>query len=164
LTQQLIMFRAQRRLNGMVPELDAAGVPTGRYQQAEIKPSEVNSAHNTLIKAADQIRELEKALAIDKKTRESGGTHTVANYVETLKYAARTYGVHLSKRVKDYERVMMEARWKLRLLRNGDPEDRSYHGLTEKSFCQWLEKELETLEEADRRFAHEKGRLFVGKL
>src|SRR4051812_4316288 len=31
LSQHLVMYRAQQRMNGMAPETDSSGVPTGRY-------------------------------------------------------------------------------------------------------------------------------------
>lgn len=166
LSQQLVIFRAQQRLNGMVPELDDMDVPTGRYRvdKEALKPSEMSAAQSTITKASTEIRELERALGIDKRTREAGGQHTVQDYVQTLKGAAREYGVHVSKRVKAYERVCMEARWRLRLLDNGDAEDRAYHDLTPAKFCDWMRGQLAELEEADKRFAHEKGKLVVGRL
>lgn len=164
LSQQLAMYRAQQRMNGMKAELDAAGNPTGRYLREEVKVSEMSAAQTTITKASEEIRQLEKALGIDKKTREQGGAHTVASYVTTLKGAAREYGIRLSKRMQEYERVMMEARWKLRLLRNGDPEDRSYHKLTPQSFLDWLEEELRKIEDVDKQFAKDKHRVFMGQL
>lgn len=125
LSQQLAMFRAQQRMNGIAPELDAKGLPTGRYRRKELKVADMSAAQKTILTASGEIREFEKTLGIDKKAREAGGTHTVQNYVKTLKTAARKYGLHLSKRMQEYENVMMEARWKLRLLRNGDAEDRN---------------------------------------
>jgi hypothetical protein len=83
--------------------------------------------------------------------------------VSTLKLAARQYGIHLSTRMKAYEKVMMDARWKLRLLRNGDPEDRSYHKLTPQAFCDWLEEELKKLEQVDKDFARDKATVFAGR-
>jgi hypothetical protein len=163
LSQQLAMFRAQQRMNGMKPKLDDKGVPTGEYVRAELKVNEMGAAQSTIIKASVEIRELEKALGIDKKTREQGGAHTVQNYVTTLKKAARQYGIQLNKRMQAYEKVMMDARWKLRLLRNGDPEDRSYHKLTPQTICEWLEDELAKLEELDRQYAREKHAVFVGR-
>lgn len=163
LTQQLIVFRAQQDLNGMEPALDEEGIPTGQYRKAS-KPRDEAAAAGRLTRASEEIRALEKQLGIDKKTREAGGQHTVIDYVKNLKGAARQYGLHVSKRVKEYERVCMEARWKLRLLANGDAEDLSYHGLSEATFCRWMRDELAKLEAADERFAHEKGALFVGKL
>lgn len=163
LSQQLAMFRAQQRMNGMKPKVDDKGVPTGEYVRSELKINDMGAAQSTIVKASTEIRELEKALGIDKKTREQGGAHTVQNYVGTLKKAARQYGVHLSKRMQAYEKVMMDARWKLRLLRNGDPEDRSYHKLTPQAICDWLEKELADLEEIDKQFAKDKHAVFVGR-
>lgn len=163
LTQQLIIFRAQQDLNGMEPALDEEGIPTGQYRKAG-KPRDASAAANSITRASAEIRELEKQLGIDKKTREAGGQHTVIDYVKNLKAAARQYGLHVSKRVKEYERVCMEARWKLRLLANGDAEDLQYHGLSEATFCQWMRDELGKLEEVDERFAQEKGALFVGRL
>jgi hypothetical protein len=163
LSQQLVIFRAQQDLNGMEPELDDMDVPTGRYRKAK-KPRDATAAANTITRASAEIRELEKQLGIDKKTREAGGQHTVIDYVKTLKGAAREYGVHLSKRVKEYERVCMEARWRLRLLANGDAEDLGYHDLSPEKFCDWMRGELAVLEDVDKRFAKEKGKLFVGRL
>jgi hypothetical protein len=163
LSQQLAMFRAQQRMNGMAPELDEKGVPTGDYIRRELKVSDMSAAQSTIVKASVEIRELEKALGIDKKTREAGGAHNVQNYVQTLKAAARQYGLHLSHRMQAYEAVMMEARWKIRLLRNGDAEDRRYHNLTDKTFVDWLEKELKRLEGVDQQFAREKHAVFIGR-
>jgi hypothetical protein len=163
LSQQLAMFRAQQRMNGMAPKLDDKGMPTGQYVRKELKVNDMGAAQSTIIKASTEIRELEKALGIDKKTREAGGAHTVQNYVGTLKAAARQYGIHLSKRMREYERVMMDARWRLRLMRNGDAEDRAYHKLTPQTVCDWLEGELAKLEELDKQYAREKHAVFVGR-
>lgn len=164
LTQQLAMFRAQQRMNGMTPELNPQGRPTGNYVFQQLKVSDMSAAQSTITKASTEIRELEKALGIDKKTREAGGTHTVQNYVGTLKAAARQYGIHLSHRMREYEKVMMEARWKIRLLRNGDVEDRQYHKLTERTLVDWLERELTRLEDVDKQFAREKHRVYLGRV
>jgi hypothetical protein len=163
LSQQLAMFRAQQRMNGMKPKLDERGVPTGQYVRSELKVNDMGAAQSTIIKASTEIRELEKALGIDKKTREAGGAHTVQNYVTTLKSAARQYGIHLSKRMKAYEQLAMDARWRLRLMRNGDAEDRAYHKLTPQTVCDWLEEELTKLEAIDKEYAREKHAVFVGR-
>jgi hypothetical protein len=91
LSQVLAQFRAQQRMNGMTIERDGNGSPTGRYLQKE-PSSDLSAAQSTITKAAEEIRELEKALGVDKKTREAGGQHTVANYITELKSAAREYG------------------------------------------------------------------------
>lgn len=143
LSQVLTLYRAQRDLSD---EKKAGG------------------AQAMVSKASDEIRKAEKALGIDKASREKGGQHSVSDYLTTLKKAAFEKGVHISNRVKEYERVMMEARWKIRLLRNGDLEDRQYHRLTAESIIDWLEKELGKLEEKDKEWAKEKGAIWVGKL
>jgi hypothetical protein len=164
LTQQLVMFRAQQRMTGMEPEFDHNGLPTGVYKQTTLKAADMSAAQNMIVKAAGEIRELEKALALDKKTRESGGQHTVASYVSTLKEAARKYGLHISKRVMAYEKFAMELRWRIRLLNNGDAEDRAYHNLSPSTVLEWCENELKALEEADQRYAKEIGAIYVGKV
>jgi hypothetical protein len=40
LSQQLAMFRAQQRMNGMAPELDDRGLPTGQYKRQEVRVSD----------------------------------------------------------------------------------------------------------------------------
>lgn len=165
LTQNLALFRAQQQINGMEPEFDPSGIPTGRYKKITNQKSADRTAQQKItIEASKEIRELEKALGIDKKTRESGGAHNVADYLTKLKKAAHMYGVHISKRMKRYEQTMMEARWKIRLLRNGDPEDLKEHDISEASIVKWLEDELVELEEADKLYAKEKGRIYLGQL
>jgi hypothetical protein len=164
LSQQLLSFRAQQRMNGMAPKLDGKGLPTGHYERTQVKVADMGAAQTTILKASGEIRELEKALGIDKKTREAGGAHTVQNYVSTLKAAARHYGVHLSTRMREYEKVMMEARWRLRMLTNADAEDRSYHKITPQSICDWLAGELARIEQLDQRYAHEKHKVFLGRI
>lgn len=164
LTQQLALFRAQQRINGMEPVLDANNVPTGEYKVEKLKPSELAAAQETVRKASKEIRDIEIALGIDKKNREAGGTQTVPQYVSLLKRAAHEYGVHISKRTLEYERVCMEARTKLRILKNADEEDKAYEGVSEQAILDWLRNELAKLEEIDKKFAKEKGKVFVGKL
>lgn len=143
LSQSLTLYRAQRDL------------------QDEEKSGK---AQGQIIKASGEIRELEKALGIDKKSREAGGQHTVATYIENLKRAAHERGVRLSERVIEYEQFMMELRWKLRLLRNGDAEDRSHHGLSEAAVLNWASDQLDELEEKEKEWANTKGKVFVGRL
>jgi hypothetical protein len=140
------------------------GLAMYRAQVDLADPEKAKGASVRIRDAAAEIRELEKSLGIDKKSREAGGQHTVNDYVSRLKRAAHLKGVHISERVKAYEALAMEARWKIRLLRNGDDEDRNYHGLSEKAIVDWLEGELARLEELDKTWAREKGAVFIGKL
>lgn len=164
LSQSLTMFRAQQRLNGMVAEKDQAGVPTGRYIEEEVDPKTLAASQGAITKASEEIRALEKALGIDKKSREAGGAYNVADYIATLKKAAHEMGIHISERFKFSEDVMMEARWKIRLLRNGDPEDRQHHDVSPDKIIDWLEKKLAEAEQVDIDFAKNKGHLYLGKL
>jgi hypothetical protein len=164
LSQHLIIFRAERRLNGMEPELDHGGVPTGRYKHEPPSNNEIQAAQKAISSGAKEIRELESSLGIDKKTREAGGQHTVGDYVTKLKKAAHQMGVHISKRLLRYEEFCMELRWKVRSLKNCDAEDRQYLDLTPEKVLEWAEKELAEIEIMDKEFAKEKGKLFLGEL
>lgn len=143
LSQALIMYRAQSDL---------------------LEPKKATNAQNVMINAAKEIRELEKALGIDKKTREAGGKHETRDYVTQLKRAAHAKGVRIVERTKEYEAFAMELRWKLRLLRNGDDEDKEYEGITESSVLEWAERKLAELESKDQEWADQKGKLYVGRL
>lgn len=143
LSNLLLMYRAQRDL---------------------AQPDKQAKAQAMISAATDDIRKGEKALGIDKATRERGGQHTVADFITRLKRAAYEKGVHVSDRVKAYEAVMMEARWRIRLNRNGDQEDKDYHKVSDKAIVAWLEVELAKLEEKDKTWAKEVGALYVGKL
>jgi hypothetical protein len=164
LSQNLTLFRAQQTLNGMKPQLDAAGVPTGLYEAIEVTAKTTAAAQKAITTASEEIRALEKALGIDKKTREAGGAYNVADYIATLKQAAKSMGIHISERFLFYENVMMEARWQIRLLRNGDPEDKLHHNVSEANVIKWLEDRLAEAEEIDREYAANEGKLYLGKL
>ncbi len=165
LSQQLEVYRAQQLMNGMEPVLDANDVPTGEYKLLEVKDATKNAAQQRLIKATAEVREIEKSLGIDKKTRESGGQYSVEEYIGKLKKAGRTYGLHISRRFKLHESFVNELRWRARLLRNGDSEDRQYHGVeTAEKVVAWAEGEMQKIEDADKRFANEKGAMVVGSL
>lgn len=164
LAQQLIAFRASQALAGMEPEFDARGLPTGYYIKSPNAAKLAAGAQKTLILASDQIRAIEVTLGIDKKTREAGGQHTVQNYVSTLKAAGREYGLRIQQRVMEYERILMDARQRLRILYNADDEDRQYHNITPDTICAWLFDELGMIEEDDKRHARDKMRIYVGKI
>ena len=122
------------------------------------------TASTRIASAAGEIRALEKALGIDKKTRDSSSGQNLAEYLAMLKRAAHARGVHISARTKAYEEFNMALRQKIRVLRNADDEDRLYEGVSEVSIIQWAEGELARLEAKDQEWAQEKGRVFVGRL
>lgn len=164
LNLNVTIFRAQQGLNGMIPQTDAQGVPTGRLIFSEPTAAEAKGHHKAINDASKEIRELEKSLGIDKRTRDAGGGENLAQYIMTLKAAGRQYGIHIQKRVKAYEEFNMELRWKLRVLRNGDEEDRAEHNITEATILSWAETRLAELEQLDQAFARTKQRIFAGRL
>jgi hypothetical protein len=164
LQNQIEAFRAQRLLNGMMPQLDNAGVPTGAYIQATLDADERDKALRRLTSASDQIQKIEKALGIDKVTRESGGQVSVSNYITTLKKAGHQRGIHITEQFKRTEKFRFELSTMLRMLDNLDIEDRNYHGITVESVLQYCRDAIKELEAVDKEFAHENGKLYVGKL
>lgn len=164
LQQQVLLFRSQRMLNGMEAELDNSGVPTGRYIQKSMDSEATAAAQKIMNTATGQITSLEKVLGITKEQRESGGQVSVEQYIRTLKRAAHDRGVHISKRVTAYEQFVQDLSWRLRVLKNADAEDKSYHDITPEKVCDWAREQVEELAEVDRKFAKEIGVLYVGKL
>jgi hypothetical protein len=164
LQQQVTLYRAQCALNGVEAELDNAGVPTGRYKQHKLDADETDKFLRMLNEATKQIQTIEKALGIDKVSREAGGAVTVENYLRTLKRAAHDRGIHISKRVIAYEQFCMDLKTRLRILKNADAEDRNYHDITPERVLAWATEQLDALEEVDKKFAREKGKVYIGKL
>jgi len=164
LQQQIVVFRCQTAINGMEPELDGRGVPTGSYKRVEMDGGELASYGRALLEASKEMRALEKALGIDKQTREAGGAHTLSNYIAVLKRAAHDRGIHISKRTLEYERFVNELRWKVRMLYHADKEDRAYHDITPKSVLDWIVGEVVVLDKIDTDYAREKGKLYIGEL
>lgn len=164
LTQNLALFRAQQVMNGMEPEVSNEGIPTGRYKKVPVKTTDAAAAQKMVLTAASEIREIEKALGIDKKTRDAGGGDSIAGYLGALKVAGRQLGVHVVKRTRAYEEFAMELRWRLRVLRNGDQEDKAHHNISEATVCDFATNRLAELEQIDKEFAKDKGKIFAGKL
>jgi hypothetical protein len=164
LQNQLIVYREQTAMNGMKQEVDASGIPTGNWQLVDVDGDEMAAHMTVLNKAAAEITRVEKVLGIDKATRESGGAYTVENYLRTLKRAGHARGIHISKRALAYEEFANQLRWRLRGLKNWDAEDRAYHKLTPETVLDWCREELSALEEIDKKFAREVGKLYIGKL
>ncbi len=164
LTQQLIIFRAQRKLNGMQAQVDASGVATGAYVMVDLDGEETSRFQKILNTASTEIKAHEKHLGIDKVTREQGGTISIESYIRTVKKAAHDRGIHISKRFIAHEKFANQLRTMLRMFYNLDTEDRAYHDLTEANIMKWCSDQLAEIEELDRKFAHEKGRLYAGKL
>lgn len=162
LFQQVLMYRAQIALSGLKEQVDNSGVPTGIWVEAET--SDVTAAATQLQRATDQIKGLEKALGIDKVTRESGGAYNLADYLRTLKAAAHQRGIHISKRVLRIERFYNELSWRIRALRTWDAEDRAHHDITPESVIAWCEVQIAEILEADKAFGKEKGKVYVGRL
>jgi hypothetical protein len=142
------------------------GVAMYRAQQDLADPKKASSAVKTIGQASEQIRELEKALGIDKKSREAGGQHTIADYVARIKLAAHEKGVRISERTLAFEAFVMELRWKLRVLANGDTEDKRYMlgQDPEGAVLAWATQQVEKLEEDEKKWAEQKGRVFVGRV
>lgn len=161
---QLETFRSQRRLNGLEAERDANGIPTGRYIKTTLDSDERDKAMRRLNSATGEIRTIEKALGIDKVSREAGGQVSVSNYLRTLKKAAHDRGIHISKRLLAYEKFCNDLRWRLRVIHNTDAEDRAYHDLTPEKLLKWAEDELKGLEQIDKNFARDVGKVYIGKL
>lgn len=164
LQSQILLFRAQTAINGMKPEVDANGVPTGRYKRIDLDAAELSAQHRVMTESSKEMRALEKQLGIDKVTREAGGSHTLDNYLTTLKKAAHVRGVHVSGRFLEYEALVNDARTRLRMLYKADAEDRAYHNISPKSVLDWLYAECDRMEQVDIEFARDHGKLFVGKL
>lgn len=164
LLQQLVVYRCQYAVNGMEPEVDKRNVPTGSYKRADMDGQLLGAYQKALIAAQQEMGRLEKQLGIDKATRESGGAHTLENYIKTLKRAAHTRGIHISKRTLAYEAFVNELRWKVRMLAHADTEDRAYHDISGKTVFKWIYDELKRLEKIDKDFARDKGKVFIGQL
>jgi hypothetical protein len=50
------------------------------------------------------------------------------------------------------------------MLFHSDAEDRRYHNINPKTVLEWAQHELVKLEQVDKDFARDKGKLYTGKL
>jgi len=153
--------RMMQRLSGHIPTFDDNGDLIGLRTVSE---EERSTILDQLPKLQVEIRKIESALKLDKKTREGDGGGDIRAYMESLKKAAIQHGVHLSERYVAYDNFVNEVRWRMRVLRDADKEDRKYHDVENPdALVKWMEAELEKLEEVDKEFANNKQSLWVAK-
>jgi hypothetical protein len=162
LVQHMSLYRAQQALSGRFTELDNEGLPTGRYAYRVLKVNETRVYNDQATTASKEIRELEKAMMVDRASRDKAGDESLKGWLVTMKARAHRYGLHVSNRVKRYEEFAMELRWRLRLNEVGDPEDKAYENVSDADIVKWCREQLRELEEADRKFAQEEGALVLG--
>lgn len=164
LMHQLTLFRAQRGLSGLVPQYDDDDIFTGQFQRVKVSQGAANQYSAEISRAGKDIRETEKILGIDKKSRDAAGDQDIPTYLRKLKAFGREMGIHISKRVHAYEEFVNELRWRVRLEQNGDAEDKQYHECTPEGILKWAAAHLDELAEIDKQFAKERQKLVVGKL
>lgn len=163
LVQQINLYRAQMAMSGRIPELDDDDLPTGRMVSRVLKPAEMRQHQESVNTASKEIREIEKAMGIDKKSREQAGDESLRGWLVTMKERAHRYGLHVSGRVKAYEEFAMELRWRLRLNESDDTEDKVYEDCTDEGVLKWAREQLAELEQKDREFAEKESALVLGK-
>ena len=164
LVQQINLYRAQLGLSGRVPKTDEDGLPTGEYEQRVLRNTEVRSYQEQITNASKEIREIERTMGIDKKSRDQAGDESLKSWLVQMKARAHRYGLHVSKRVHAYEEFAMELRWRLRLNEIGDAEDKHYEECSDEGVIRWARAQLAELEQADRKFAQEEGALVLGSI
>lgn len=164
LQQHIVLFRAQQQINGLVPELDEDDLPTGKTERLKLSAAEMSRQHEILLNASKEIRSLEEALGVNKKARDASGSQTLADYLDNLRSAANEYGVHITERTKAFEQFCMDLRWRVRLNEVGDDEDKAYHDCTDEGVLRWARTELGKLEEKDKLYAQQRGKLWTGRL
>jgi hypothetical protein len=162
LVQHVNLYRSQQALSGRVPEIDSNDLPTGRYVAKVLKPAEIKSWQEQITTVSKEIREIEKTMGIDKKSRDAAGDESLKSWLIAMKGRAHRYGLHVSGRVKAYEEFTMELRWRLRLNEVGDAEDKHYEDVDDAGVVKWAREQLAVLEEADKKFATDEGALVLG--
>jgi cobalamin biosynthesis Mg chelatase CobN len=162
LVQHINLYRAQQALSGRVPEIDEDEMPTGRYVSRQLKAAEVRAFQEQINTASKEVREIERTMGIDKKSRDSAGDESIKSWLTSMKARSHRYGLHVSGRVKAYEEFVMELRWRLRLNEIGDAEDKAYENVSDADIVKWCREQLTELEKADQEFAKDEGALILG--
>lgn len=158
---ELTAHRMTQRLAGHVPQYDSQGQFIG-YEVVDA--DEIALITKNLPSVQSEIRSIEQHLRLDKKSREGHGQQEIKEYMETLKRAAKQYGVHLSDRYKKYDEFRNELAWKLRVLDNADSKDKAYHNISEESIIKYMRDFLAEMDDFDKSFAHDKQSVWVGKI
>ncbi len=163
LVQHMSLYRAQQALSGRLPELDVDDLPTGRYVARILKPAELRAYQDQINTVSKEIREIEKAMGVDKKSRDAAGDESAKAWLIAMKARAHRYGLHVSRRFVAQDEFINELKWRIRLnLETGDAEDKNYEDCTDAGIIKWCQRQLAELVEKDQKFAQEEGALVIG--
>jgi hypothetical protein len=162
LVQHINLYRAQQALSGRIPEVDETDLPTGRYVMRTLTPNEIKAYQEQINTASKEVREIERTMGIDRKSRDQAGDESMKSWLLAMKARAHRYGLHVSARTKAYEEFAMELRWRCRLNEVGDAEDKAYEDVSDAGVVRWAREHLAELERKDKEFAQEQGALILG--
>lgn len=120
------------------------------YMQARVDERQIQKSISDYSK---ELRQVKKALGIDKATRDKDKQDSVGDYIETLLRRAREFGVHRNQQYEKAVTLIYEVKAMVRMYDKCDEEERNELDLSPESIMEWIRTNMvEEWDEIDEAF------------
>lgn len=119
------------------------------YDGNRIDLTEIRKAVNEQQK---EVRDIKKALGMDKITRDKDKGQQTATYLEDLRHRAKEFGVMRNKQAVAAITMWQELTSIIQFYNNLTDDERKEEHVTEREIINWIESKIPEFEEIDRQF------------
>lgn len=120
------------------------------YMQARVDERDIGSRINDYSK---ELRQVKKALGIDKASRDKDKSESVGDFVENLLRRAKEFGVHRNQQYEKAVTLIYELKAMVRMYDRCDEEERKELDLSPESIMEWIRTNMvEEWDEIDAAF------------
>lgn len=120
------------------------------YMQARVDERQVQKSISDYSK---ELRQVKKALGIDKATRDKDKQDSVGDFIENLLRRAKEFGVHRNQQYEKAVTLIYEVKAMVRMHDKCDEEERKELDLSPESIMEWIRTNMvEEWDEIDEAF------------
>lgn len=129
------------------------------------EPIDVNQYQKALKEHSSEIRQLKKALGLDKETRDKvRGEDSVDAYIKSLRQRAKEFGVMRDKQSAKAIELFQDLKAQIGLYNNCDEQERIQQGCTAEQVMQFILEELvPKFDAVDQEFRKGTQRMWIRK-
>lgn len=112
--------------------------------------------HQQIAEYSKELRQVKKALGIDKVTRDQSKSESVGDYINQLLQRAKEFGIHRNQQYEHAVTLIYRLKTLVLTYERCDEEEREDLGLSQESIMEWIKENLiDEWSEIDQAFRDE---------
>lgn len=119
------------------------------YQGRKINPTEIQKSIKDY---SSEIRDIKRALGIDKRTRDADSGESVAAYVQNLTIRAKEFGVKRNNEAIKAITILKELEGLITLYENSSPAERKEFNCELEDIKEWIKRKIPEFNAIDESF------------